>query len=126
MKETAYLLQAALISAWWVGLASSQFFFDAFQFNQIPSTAFWAFFAPDIILIAALSTMRGYQKNAAIEYIILGAFGYASLYCVLRSHLIKPTNWLYLAPTNTSAIQWLSPELDRELQSPLFFNLFRS
>ena len=81
MKETAYLLQAALISVWWVGLASNQFFFEAFQFDEIPPTAFWAFFAPDVILIAALSTVRAYKKNAAIEYMILGAFGYATLYC---------------------------------------------
>ncbi len=81
MKETAYLLQAALISVWWVGLASSQLFFAAFQFEEIPSTAFWAFFAPDVILIAALSTVRAYKKNSAIEYVILGAFGYATLYC---------------------------------------------
>lgn len=81
MKETAYLLQAALISVWWVGLASSQFFFSAFQFDEIPPTAFWAFFAPDVIFIAALSTLRAYKKNTAIEYMILGAFGYATLYC---------------------------------------------
>ena len=81
MKETAYLLQAALISAWWVGLASSPTFFTAFQFDEIPATAFWAFFAPDIVLIAALSTLRVYHKNTAIEFVVLGAFGYASLYC---------------------------------------------
>jgi protein-S-isoprenylcysteine O-methyltransferase Ste14 len=57
MKETAYLLQAALVSVWWVGLASNWF------------------------LIAALSTVRAYRKNAALEHVILGAFGYASLYC---------------------------------------------
>jgi protein-S-isoprenylcysteine O-methyltransferase Ste14 len=74
-------LQAALISVWWVGLASNQFFFAAFQFDEIPPTAFWAFFAPDVILIAALSTVRAYHENASIEFVILGAFGYASLYC---------------------------------------------
>ena len=82
MKETAYLLQAALISVWWVLLASSSVVFDAFQFDQIPPIAFWAFFAPDVILISALSAVRAYQKNAGLEYVILGAFGYASLYCV--------------------------------------------
>ncbi|VAX35861.1 hypothetical protein MNBD_PLANCTO02-3092 [hydrothermal vent metagenome] len=81
MKETAYLLQAALISVWWIGLAISQTFFDAFQFDEIPPTAFWAFFAPDIILIAALSAVRTYRNIPALEYITLGAFGYASLYC---------------------------------------------
>ncbi len=82
MKETAYLFQAALISVWWVGLASSQVFFNAFQFDQIPPTAFWAFFAPDIVVIAALSVVRARKRSTAIEYVILGAFGYASLYCV--------------------------------------------
>ena len=78
MKETAYLLQAALISVWWVGLASSQTFFDAFQFSEISPTAFWAFFAPDVILIATLSTVRAYRHIVSIEYIILGAFSYAA------------------------------------------------
>ncbi len=81
MKETAYLLQGALISAWWVGLVSSRQFFTAFQFNDIPPIAFWSFFAPDIILIAGLSILRAYRENAAIEYMILGAVAYASLYC---------------------------------------------
>jgi protein-S-isoprenylcysteine O-methyltransferase Ste14 len=81
MKETAYLLQAALISAWWVGLASSQAFFSAFQFDEISPTAFWSFFAPDIVLIAALSTLRAYRQVAAIEFVVLGAFAYAALYC---------------------------------------------
>ena len=81
MKETSYLLQAALISAWWVCLSWNQNFFDAFQFNEIPPTAFWSFFVPDIVLIASLSTIRAYRNIAAIEFIILGAFGYAALYC---------------------------------------------
>jgi protein-S-isoprenylcysteine O-methyltransferase Ste14 len=82
MKETAYLLQAALISAWWVGLSSSHAFFAAFQFAEIPPTAFWSFFAPDMVLIASLSTIRAYRDSASIELIVLGAFGYAALYCL--------------------------------------------
>jgi protein-S-isoprenylcysteine O-methyltransferase Ste14 len=81
MKETAYLLQAALISAWWVGLACSQSFFNSFQFAEIPPTAFWSFFGPDIILIAALSVIRAYCNIASLGFIILGAFAYAALYC---------------------------------------------
>lgn len=82
MKETAYLLQAALISVWWVGLALSQSFFEAFQFDEIPPAAFWAFFAPDIVVIAASSVVRAHRKLPQLEYITLGAFGYAALYCV--------------------------------------------
>ena len=89
MKETAYLIQAALISAWWVGLATSQTFFAAFQFNGIPPVAFWAFFAPDILCIAALSTVRAYKNIARLEYIVLGAFAYASLYCANATCLTR-------------------------------------
>lgn len=87
MKATAYLLQAALISVWWVGLAMSPSFFEAFQFAGIPPKAFWAFLAPDVILIAGLSVVRAYRNYSILEYIILGAFGYASLYCVNASLL---------------------------------------
>ncbi len=82
MKETAYLLQAALIGLWWLGLASSQSFFDAFQFAGIPPAAFWSFLLPDIILIGSLSAFRAYRELEMIEYIILGGFGYAALFCV--------------------------------------------
>jgi len=81
MKETAYLLQAALISAWWVGLASSSTFFAAFQFADISPTAFWSFFLPDIVLIALLSVIRSYQKVDSINFVILGAFAYSAFFC---------------------------------------------
>ena len=81
MKETAYLLQAALVAAWWLGLVASRSFFHAFQFEGISEPAFWAFFLPDAVGIAGLSLFRVYRRSAAVEYIILGAFTYASLYC---------------------------------------------
>tara|TARA_B110000495_G_scaffold68814_1_gene58727 strand:+ start:175 stop:1029 length:855 start_codon:yes stop_codon:yes gene_type:complete len=87
MKETAYLLQAALINVWWVMLAISPRFFDAFQFDGIPAVSFWAFFAPDVVLIACLSVMRAYYRTSTIEYLILGAFAYATLYCFNASVL---------------------------------------
>tara|TARA_B100000809_G_scaffold210846_1_gene214307 strand:+ start:26 stop:886 length:861 start_codon:yes stop_codon:yes gene_type:complete len=81
MKETAYLLQAALISVWWLGLAISQRFLAAFQFEGISPTAFWSFFAPDILLIASLSLFRAYRHISSLEFIILGGVAYAALYC---------------------------------------------
>ena len=100
MKETAYLLQAALISAWWLGLATSETFFDAFQFDEIPPTAFWAFLAPDILLIASLSAFRAYRDLPALELITLGAFAYASLYCGNATFLTNsgylPTGFMFL------------------------------
>ena len=95
MKETACLLQAALVAAWWVGLAASQSFFSAFQFDGIPPTALWSFFAPDVVVLASLSTLRAYRRIAAIEYVILGAFSYAALYCCNATLL----TWSGLLPT---------------------------
>ena len=94
MKETGYLLQATLIAAWWVGLSFSRTFFDAFQFDEISPVAFRAFFTPDLALIAGLSVFRAYLKVNVLEYVILGAFGYAALYCVNATFL---TNSGYLS-----------------------------
>jgi protein-S-isoprenylcysteine O-methyltransferase Ste14 len=82
MKSTPYLLQAALVSLWWVALAASPRFFAAFQFVGIPPVAFWAFLGPDLFLIAGLSVVRAYHPRTALEFVLLGAFGYATLYCV--------------------------------------------
>lgn len=100
MKETAYLFQAALISAWWVGLSLSSDFFAAFQFDEISPTAFWAFFAPDIFFIAILSVARAYRKRPEFEFVILGAFGYAAIYCGNATFLTNsgylPTGLMFL------------------------------
>lgn len=93
MKETSYLLQAALVCAWWVGLSVNESFFSAFQFDTIPPIAFWAFFVPDVVLIAGLSVLRAYQNKRSIELVILGAFAYASLYC-FNATLLTGSGWL--------------------------------
>lgn len=87
MKGTSYLIQAALVSLWWVGLSTSQVFFIAFQFPSIPKVAFNSFFLPDLVLIMGLSLLRAYKKNKTLEWIILGAFAYGSLYCLNASVL---------------------------------------
>ena len=89
MKETAYLLQAALIALWWAGLAGSRSFFHAFQFEGIPPVAFWSFLGPDVLVIAALSVYRAYRRVPALEYVVLGAFAYASLYCLNATLLTR-------------------------------------
>ncbi len=82
MKGTGYLLQATLISLWWIGLLLNQQFFDAFQFPGIGVKAFNAFLLPDLVIIALLSVIRAYNKKTLLEYIILGGFGFATLYCI--------------------------------------------
>lgn len=100
MKATGYLFQAALISFWWIGLVCSATFFQAFQFDGISETAFWAFFAPDVLLIAVLSLVRAYKRFDFLNYIILGAFSYATIYCCNASLLTQsgllPTGMMLL------------------------------
>ena len=59
----------------------SPVFFAAFQFEGITGVSFWSFFAADIIFLVLLSIIRAYFLNVLIEFMILGAFGYATVYC---------------------------------------------
>lgn len=87
MKGTAYILQSALILLWWIGMLLNNEFYSAFQFPNITPSAFNSFLLPDIIVISILSAIRGYSQNHKLSYIILGGFGYATLYCVNASFL---------------------------------------
>lgn len=89
MKETAYLLQATLISLWWIGLLINKDFYNAFQFPEIGNTAFNSFMLPDLIIVALLSVIRAYKKKQALDYVILGGFGFATLYCINATILTK-------------------------------------
>ncbi|UOB17149.1 methyltransferase family protein [Abyssalbus ytuae] len=87
MKGTAYLVQGALISLWWLGLAISDDFYNAFQFPEISKVAFNSFLAPDILIITFLSILRAYKTSRDLELIILGGFAYGCLYCLNASIL---------------------------------------
>jgi len=96
MKKTAYLIQATLISLWWIGILTSQSFYAAFQYPNISEIAFNSFMIPDIIVLAILSVFVAYSKKQQIEYIILGGFAFATLYCINASIL---TNGGFLPTT---------------------------
>jgi len=87
MKGTAYLLQAALISLWWLGLLIYKDFYMAFQFPTIGNAAFNSFMLPDLTIVALLSLFRSHKVNIELEYIILGGFAFATLYCINASIL---------------------------------------
>lgn len=82
MKNTAYLLQAALIASWWIGMLLHDGFYEVFQFPGIGPTAFNALLLPDLVVILLFSLVRAYRTISGLEYIILGGFAYAALYCV--------------------------------------------
>ena len=96
MIGTAYLFQALLVAAWWLGLGLSKEFYAAFQFPEFSDAAFNSFLVPDLILIGGLSVARAYHINWHLQLIILGAFAYATLYCLNASIL---TGGGYLSTT---------------------------
>jgi protein-S-isoprenylcysteine O-methyltransferase Ste14 len=89
MKNTAYLLQAALIASWWLGMLLYDDFYAAFQFPGIGSVAFNALLLPDLVMVLLLSLVRAYRAIPGLEYVILGGFGYAALYCVNAAYLTE-------------------------------------
>lgn len=61
-------------------------FFEVFQFKNLPRNAFWAFWIPDFVAIVGLSLLRAYWTQSKIlQYVILGSFSYATLYCMSLS-----------------------------------------
>ncbi len=129
MKPTAYLFQAALICLWWIGLASNPKFFAAFQFTGIPPVAFWCFLVPDLLAIAGLSIARAYRQPKALEYVILGAFSYATLYCCSATVLTRsgylPTG-LMLLGLGYNLFICFNPSLFRVSASSLFANVLKT
>lgn len=87
VKETAYLIQATLIACWWIGLFADTRFYEAFQFSGIEDRAFNSFLLPDLISIALLSIIRAYRPWKKLDYVILGAFSFASLFCINATFL---------------------------------------
>ncbi len=82
MKGTAYLIQATLISLWWIGLLVDQNFYDTFQFPGIGKKAFNALMLPDLLVVALLSVVRAYKQWRNLDHVILGGFAFATLYCI--------------------------------------------
>lgn len=89
MKSIGYLIQACLVILWWFMLYTSQQFFDAFQFPGFTKQAFNSFLLPDIIFIALLSIVNAYNPRKWRQFIILGAFGFATFYCLNAAILTK-------------------------------------
>lgn len=82
MIASGYLIQAALIIAWWIGMISSDPFSSLFLYPGIDKQGYFGFLLPDILLISILSLIRGYVVSRDLQLIILGGFSYATLWCV--------------------------------------------
>lgn len=82
MNSAGYVVQSLLITAWWIGLAVSDVFFQAFQYPGIPPIAFLSFCLPDFILIVALSCVYCFWRRRELQWMIWGAVFYATLFCI--------------------------------------------
>ncbi|MEX0273583.1 MAG: hypothetical protein AB3N16_04320, partial [Flavobacteriaceae bacterium] len=82
MKNVAYLFQASLISLWWIGILQYDTFYAYFEFNGIPKPLFTCFLVPDFIVISLLSLILFYKETPSLQYMVLGAFLYAAIFCL--------------------------------------------
>lgn len=84
---TAYLFQASLISVWWVLISVCDEFYLLFSFSEISRESYFALLVPDLLLLGVLSLVRAYKESRGLSLIILGAFSYATLFCINASFL---------------------------------------
>ena len=82
MKGTAYLFQSSLIILWWVLISVNEEFYRLFSFSEITKQSYFALLAPDLLLLGILSLVRTYKTSRDLSLIILGAFAYATLFCI--------------------------------------------
>ena len=93
MKNTGYLVQAALVAIWWISLLIVDGFYKYFQLEGMSKELFYGFAIPDTILIIGLSVWASYSANEKLKYIILGAFAFGALFMVGAS-LITQSGYL--------------------------------
>lgn len=89
MKATAYLLQATIVAGWWLSLWMYPSLYDHFLFPGFSRVAFDSFMVPDLLIITLLSVVRAYTRHSVLDYVILGGFAFATLYCINASFLTK-------------------------------------
>ena len=85
MKSTAYLFQSTLIVIWWILISIDENIYQFFSFSSITKKAYFNLLVPDLALLGVLSLVRAYWKNRDLSLIILGAFSYATLFCINAS-----------------------------------------
>ncbi|MBK7790594.1 MAG: isoprenylcysteine carboxylmethyltransferase family protein [Saprospiraceae bacterium] len=89
MKNLAYIFQALLISVWWLVMLLDDAFRDAFSYESADEHLMSFFIFPDFIVLVLLSLIRSYKRQNWIEYVILGGFAYASLFCLALTIVTK-------------------------------------
>ncbi|MEM9025779.1 MAG: hypothetical protein AAGB06_02470, partial [Verrucomicrobiota bacterium] len=77
-----YYFQAAAILIWWLGIFGSELFYAYFSFDEIPKSTFVHFALPDAVAISACSIYAAKSGKIWVKALILGAYLYASLFCV--------------------------------------------
>lgn len=85
MERTAYLFQASLIFLWWLLISLRSEVYEVFAYASISKEAFFNLLIPDLALLGVLSLVRAYVGGRELGLIILGAFAYATLFCVNAS-----------------------------------------
>jgi protein-S-isoprenylcysteine O-methyltransferase Ste14 len=93
---TYYLLQAILVSVWWIGITTSPRIYSAFEYIGITYEQFSLFLFPDLVVIAGVSALAWRRPTIILRSVLVGAFAYASLWCIAAAWT---TNSGYLGST---------------------------
>lgn len=82
MKGTAYLFQSVLIIIWWILITLNEDIYSIFSYSAISVDSYFNLLVPDLGLLGILSLIRAYKTSRDLSLIILGAFSYATLFCI--------------------------------------------
>ena len=63
----------------------SEYIYSLFSFSGIAKESFYYFVTPDLLCISLLSAIVAYKPSEKMQFIILGAFLYATLFCLHAS-----------------------------------------
>ncbi|MGA0334529.1 MAG: methyltransferase family protein [Kiritimatiellia bacterium] len=93
MLARAYFVQGIAVLLWWLAIVSRPEFYRMFAFAGIDKAVFVHFALPDLLLLVGGSFWVAVRRNRGIQWLILGAFLYATLFC-LSASIVKGSGYL--------------------------------
>ncbi len=80
-----YLIQATLVSVWWVLMTVNRDMVAAFSYDGQVQDTLVLFVVPDLVLIVGLSFVAWRRPLREIQLLLVGAIAYAALWCMAAS-----------------------------------------
>jgi len=80
-----YLIQAVLVTGWWLLMALDPAVGAAFAFDGMAVGAFGLFVIPDLVVIVGSSLVAWRRPGRTVQAILVGAWSYAAAWCIAAS-----------------------------------------